>query len=92
MPLWSTAQKAPVRPTPVCTSSTISGICRAAVISRIRRSQPSGAGITPPSPWTGSRIIPAGLGTPLLGSSSRLCVQRAASSAPRSPPVWKGQR
>ena len=36
MPLCSTAQKAPVRPTPVCTSSAISGMERSAVISRIR--------------------------------------------------------
>lgn len=49
-PLCSTAQKAPVLPTPVWTSSAISGMERAAVSSRIRRIQASGAGITPPSP------------------------------------------
>jgi hypothetical protein len=92
MPLCSTAQKVPVRPTPVCTSSAISGIERAEVISRIRRIQSSRAGITPPSPCTGSRIIPAGLGTPDLVSSRMDSVQRAASSAPRSPPMPNGQR
>ncbi|KYG53788.1 hypothetical protein AWI43_04335 [Streptomyces sp. WAC04657] len=91
-PLCSTAQKAPVRPTPVWTSSTTRGMARSAVIRRIRRIQSSGAGITPPSPWTASTIIPAGVVTPLLGSSRRLSVQRAESSAPRSPPVPKGQR
>ncbi len=92
MPLWSTAQKAPVLPTPVCTSSAMSGMDRSSVMARMRRSQPSGAGLTPPSPWTGSTIIPAGAGTPPLRSSSRCSVQRAASAAPRSPPVPNGQR
>ncbi len=91
-PLCSTAQKAPVRPTPVWTSSTMSGMERSAVSCRMRRSQSSGAGMTPPSPCTGSRIIPAGCGTPDLGSSRTDSVQRAASSAPRSPATPKGQR
>ncbi len=91
-PLCSTAQKAPVRPTPVWTSSAMSGMSRSSVISRMRRSQLSGAGITPPSPCTGSTIIPAGVRTPLLGSSRRDSVQRAASRAPSSPPVPNGQR
>ncbi len=91
-PLCSTAQKAPVRPTPVSISSTISGTDRSAVSCRMRRSQVSGAGITPPSPGTGSTIIPAGAGTPEPGSSSTDAVQWAARSAPRSPPTPNGQR
>ncbi len=74
MPLCSTAHIRPVRPTPVCTSSTISGMPRSAVIRRISRSQPSGAGTTPPSPWTGSRIIAAAGSTPPDGSSRRRSV------------------
>lgn len=67
IPLCSTAQKAPVRPTPVWTSSAIRGMDRVSVISRIRRIQSSGAGFTPPSPCTGSRIMPAACGCASLG-------------------------
>ncbi len=92
IPLCSTAHIAPVRPTPVCTSSTISGMPRSAVIRRISRSQPSGAGTTPPSPCTASRIIAAGLTTPPAGSSSSRSVYVTASSAPAVPPTPNGQR
>ncbi len=91
-PLCSTAQKAPVRPTPVSISSAIIGTDRSAVSCRMRRSQASGAGITPPSPWTGSTIIPAGSDVPDPGSSRTDSVQRAARSAPAAPPTPNGQR
>jgi hypothetical protein len=48
------ANQCPVRPTPVCTSSsTSSAPCRVA-ISRAARKYPAGGTITPFSPWIGS--------------------------------------
>ncbi len=68
IPLCSTAQKAPVLPTPVSVSSTIRGTDRLAVARRISRIQASGAGSTPASPRTGSRTVPAGRAAPGAGS------------------------
>jgi hypothetical protein len=64
MPYCSNANQVPVRPQPVCTSSTTSGMSSSRAIVAIRCTNSTGAGIEPPSPWTSSRMIAAGRCTP----------------------------
>ena len=59
MPSCWKAKKSPVRPTPVCTSSVMKRIPWASQSSRTFVRKPSGAGMTPVSPWMGSRMIAA---------------------------------
>ncbi len=70
MSYCSKANHVPVRPHPVCTSSTISGMPSSLVSARTRRTKSPRAGTTPPSPWTSSRITAAGEAMPALPSRS----------------------
>ncbi len=53
------ANQVPVRPIPVCTSSSHSKAPACVVISRAAARNPSGAAITPASPWIGSMMTAA---------------------------------
>ncbi len=70
MPYCSNANQVPVRPQPLCTSSTMSGMPRRRVTSRIRWTNSTSAGMTPPSPCTSSMITAAGRVIPALTSVS----------------------
>ena len=58
---WRTAKILPVRPKPVWTSSAMSRIPCSRVISRRRGRNPGGGTRYPPSPMTGSTMMPATL-------------------------------
>jgi hypothetical protein len=50
IPYCSNAYQVPVRPQPVCTSSTISGMSSSRAAAAIRCTKSAGAGMDPPSP------------------------------------------
>ena len=68
IPAYSNAKSFPLRPIPHCISSTIRGMSSSFVTLRTVCRNFSGAGLTPPSPWIGSRITAAGFVIPLSGS------------------------
>ena len=70
MSYCSKANQLPVRPQPVCTSSTISTASAAFVAVATRWTNSFSAGIVPPSPCTNSRMTAAGGRTPPLASVS----------------------
>ncbi len=59
MSYCSIANIVPVRPKPVCTSSTMSTIPCSLAISRTPWTKSFGAVTKPLSPWTGSKMIAA---------------------------------
>ncbi len=71
MSYCSNANQVPVRPHPVCTSSTISGMPSSRVSRRTRCTNSCVAGITPPSPCTISMITAAGSSMPAVGVAQR---------------------
>ena len=70
IPYCSKANHVPVRPQPVCTSSTTSGMSSSRVSSRSRCTKSRSAETTPPSPCTSSSSTAAGRATPPFGSCS----------------------
>mmetsp|Transcript_2953 Transcript_2953/g.9709 ORF Transcript_2953/g.9709 Transcript_2953/m.9709 type:complete len:225 (-) Transcript_2953:613-1287(-) len=69
-PRCSWPQKRPVRPTPVCTSSTISSAPRSSQMRRASAKKARSPGVMPPSPWRGS---------------SRMAARRSSLRSPRGP-------
>ncbi|CSC47198.1 Uncharacterised protein [Vibrio cholerae] len=71
MPDSSNAKLWPVLPTPHWISSKINRMPCSSQMRRSSRNQNAGAGITPPSPCTGSTMIAAGFMIPASSSFSR---------------------
>ena len=84
MPKCSIANIVPVRPKPVCTSSTISTIPCSLAISRTPWTNSFGGTTKPPSPWTGSKMIAATSSAATRVLNARLSSASAVSaSGPR---------
>ena len=92
MPACSKENILPERPMPHWISSQIRGISSSLVILRISLRNSMGAGMTPPSPWMGSRMTAAGFVIPLSGSLSSLSKYAMHAFVPASPPSPMGQR
>ncbi len=82
MPDSSKLKNPPVRPQPICTSSTMSTMPWRVVRSRSFRSHSGVATLMPPSPCTVSTMTPAGVSTPEPESSSSLSKYAWVSVSP----------